>query len=115
MNHDTRARGRTNVGGLVAALLDEAADYCADLRRLPHLAAQAVARLLRRARRRSRGTDATQGAFSDVCRLPAYGACAPVGAQVRVAVPAAASSRSEQVDPSRRSASLGRSHDIRRT
>ena len=106
----------TTLGDLVAAVFDEAAYYSADLRRVSHLATQAVARLLRRARSRAAGTDATQGAIWDGCRFPAYATCAPVGAQIRVAVYAAASSRSPaQVDPSRRSVSFGRSHDIRRT
>lgn len=79
----------TTIGDLVAATFDEAAHYTADLRRVAHLATQAVACLLRRARSRSHVTDATQRVLSDGCRFPAYDTALPVGAQIRAAVFAA--------------------------
>lgn len=77
------------IGDLVDEAFDEAAHYSADPRSVSHLATQAAARLLRRARSRLPVTDATQGEVADGYRVPAYGTSVPVRAQIRVAVYAA--------------------------
>jgi len=48
-----KSSGCASIGDLEAAVFDEAAYYSADLRRVSHLAMQALKRLLWRARRRS--------------------------------------------------------------
>jgi hypothetical protein len=106
----------TTIGDLVTAVFDEAAHYRTDLREVSQIATQAVTRLLRRARRRSDVIDAIRGVISDGCRLPAYGTPVPVSAQIRVAVYAAASSRSQRRSTGAHgSCSLGRSHDLQRS
>ena len=106
----------TTIGDLVTAAFDEAAHYTTDLRKVSQVATQAVTRLLRRARSRSDVIDAIRGVISDGCRLPAYGTPVPVSAQIRVAVYAAASSRSQRRSTGAHgSCSLGRSHDLQRS
>ncbi len=106
----------TTIGDLVAAAFDEAAHYTTDLRKVSQIATQAVTRLLRRARSRSDVIDAIRGVISDGCRLPAYGTPVRVSAQIRVAVYAAASSRSQRrSNGAHGSCSLGRSRDLQRS